>query len=266
MGARYLNEEQKKKFREKRNKTMMERYGCLGTTNVEKVKQTKLERYGDENYNNQNKKKQTCIEKYGVDSACKCDTVKEKISKAKKTKETQEKFEQTCLERYGNKNINLVPEIREKYTNTLLKNYGVTNPLKNKEIYAKHITTMKARGSFTNSKPEEDYYKYLLSIYDENDITRQYSDERYPFNCDFYIKSEDLFIELNYHPSHHTHPFDETNEEDIFLLESLKQENSEWSNMIIDVWGKRDVNKLNTAIKNNLNYKVIYPNNVVKEL
>ena len=266
MGARYLNEEQKKKFREKRNKTMMERYGCLSMTNVEKVKQTKLEKYGDENYNNQEKKKQTCLERYGVDSASQDKAIREKISNAKKSKETQEKFEQTCLKRYGNKNINLVPEIRDKYTKTLLKNYGVTNPLKNKEIYDKHILTMKENGSFTTSKPEEDYYKYLLSMYDEDDIIRQYSDKRYPFNCDFYIKSEDKFIELNYHPSHNKHPFDETNEEDIKLLESLKYENSDWSNMIIDVWCNRDVHKLNTAIKNNLNYKVIYPDNVVKEL
>ena len=31
-------------------------------------------------------------------------------------------------------------------------------------------------------------------------------DGRYPYYCDFYIPSEDLFIELNAHPSHGSKP------------------------------------------------------------
>jgi hypothetical protein len=84
------------------------------------------------------------------------------------------------------------------------------------------------------------------------------SDNRYPFSCDFYIKSLDLFIELNIHPSHGEHLFDENNKEDSKLLEQLKIENSNWSNMIVDVWSRRDVEKYNYVIKNNLNCKFIY--------
>ena len=162
------------------------------------------------------------------------------------------------MQRYGYKNPNLVPEIREKYTKTLLQNYGVTNPLKNKEIYQKHIDTMKKNNSYTTSKDEEIIYKELLEKYGYKNVIRQYKDKRYPFLCDFYIPSEDLFIEVNRHPSHGTHPFDKENPEDLKLLEKLKQDNSRWSQMIIDVWTKRDVNKLNIARKNKLNYKVIY--------
>lgn len=258
MGARYLNDEQKKHFREARNKTMMERYGKVGFTNTEKVKATKLERYGDETYNNQEKRKETCLEKYGVSHQSQCPDVAEKISNSKKSKESQEKYENTMIKRCGVKTPNLSPELRAKYENTLMKNYGVTNPLKNKEIWLKHYETMKENNSFTVSKPEELFYAKLLESYSEDDIKRQYLDERYPYKCDFYIVSEDLFIELNFHPSHGKHPFDSNNEEDIKMLEQLKEENSDWANAVIDVWTIRDVEKQNCARKNHLNYKVIY--------
>jgi len=61
---------------------------------------------------------------------------------------------------------------------------------------------------------EEDYYNYLLSMYDKSDILRQYKSERYPWHCDFYIISEDKFIECNYFWTHGSHPFDKNSQED----------------------------------------------------
>lgn len=266
MGARYLTEEQKKLFKERRNKTMMERYGCLSMTDVDKVKKTKLDRYGDENYNNMQKHENTCIERYGVNHHNKCKDISKKISDSKKTKETQEKYENTMIQRYGNKSVLLILEFKQKYQNTLMKNYGVLNPLKNKEIYDKHIKTMRKNGSFKKSKIEEEYYSKLVEKYGKEDVFRQYSDERYPFNCDFYVKSEDLFIEVNYHPAHNFHPFDESNDDDIKLLESFRKKNTNWYNTVIDVWTNRDVMKLNCAKKNNLNYIAVYPNDLVIKL
>lgn len=164
------------------------------------------------------------------------------------------------IERYGFSNPNSCPELRKKYTETLLKNYNVTNPLKNKEIYDKHIQTMKDNNSFKKSKDEEELYIKLCEQYGKENIIRQYSDERYPFNCDFYVKSEDLFIEVNIHPSHNTHPFNPEDKNDIELLEKLIEENTEWSRMIIDVWTVRDYKKQQIAKDNNLNYITIYPN------
>lgn len=121
--------------------------------------------------------------------------------------------------------------------------------------------TMKKNGTSKSSKPEEDYYKLLVNQYGENDVIRHYRDDsRYPYECDFYIKSQDLFIELNLHPSHYTHPYDETCDEDIQFLNYLKQQNTPWSTMIINVWSQRDVAKVQCAIRNNLNYKQIYSN------
>ena len=121
--------------------------------------------------------------------------------------------------------------------------------------------TMRENNSYLTSKPEEKLYEELKLEYGENNVKRNYNqDPRYPFYCDFYIPSKDLFIELNKHPSHGPHPFDPNNEEDQKLLAEWeeKAKTSKYYKVSIDVWTKRDVNKLNTAKKNNLNYITIY--------
>lgn len=102
-------------------------------------------------------------------------------------------------------------------------------------------------------------YDKLLRQFGESDVYRQYSDgSRYPFNCDFYIKSRDLFIEVNNHPSHGGHPYDPNSEEDRKTLEELRSDGGSWARMIIDVWTVRDRLKFQTAQANKLNYLVIY--------
>lgn len=64
------------------------------------------------------------------------------------------------------------------------------------EAARKSYETKRRNNSFNTSSDEEVYYNYLLQHFEETDILRQYRDERYPFNCDFYIKSLDLFIEI----------------------------------------------------------------------
>ena len=119
--------------------------------------------------------------------------------------------------------------------------------------------TRKRNGTFNTSSYEEKCHGALLKIYNEDDVCREYNgDERYPFACDFYIKSKDLFIELNIHPSHYTHAFNIDDENDVLLLEELKSSNDKWDNMIADVWGNRDTQKITLAKNNKLNYIVIY--------
>lgn len=125
----------------------------------------------------------------------------------------------------------------------------------------RYLATLKANGWFNTSKPEEELYKELCDRYGIDDVEHPYNDDpRYPFSCDFYIKSEDLFIELNRFWHHGPHPFDETNEEDIKLLETWKSK-SDGSNQYseaIKTWTVRDPLKIKTAKENNLNYKMIY--------
>lgn len=86
--------------------------------------------------------------------------------------------------------------------------YGTDNYFKTSEfkifyqknkaaIKNKEYETKRENGTFNTSKPEDGYYSYLAEKYGADDVIRQYKDERYPFACDFYVKSKDLFIELN---------------------------------------------------------------------
>lgn len=135
----------------------------------------------------------------------------------------------------------------------------------------KEIETKKKNGTVNSSSPENESYKILLSIYP--DTLRWYNkDSRYPFECDFYIPSEDLFIECNYHYTHGPHPFDITNDDDIKLLEIIRskqdylEDGSKNSYFIYeDVWTRRDVEKIKCASDNNLNYAVFYSFDEFKE-
>ena len=98
-------------------------------------------------------------------------------------------------------------------------------------------------------------------MFGEKEVEYQYKDVRYPFVCDFYIRSKDLFIELNIHWTHGDHPFNENNPEDIENINKWKSkaETSEFYKQAIHTWTIRDVNKLKKLKENNLNYIIIYP-------
>lgn len=109
------------------------------------------------------------------------------------------------------------------------------------------------------SRPEEELYSKLVEQYGEHNVKRQYYDkERYPYHCDFYIPSEDLFIELNAHWTHGEEPFDNTKSEHQDLLLQWKSKNSKYYENAIYVWTDLDVRKLNTLRTNKLNFKLIY--------
>lgn len=120
--------------------------------------------------------------------------------------------------------------------------------------------SMRANNTFNKSNPEDKYYEYLLTIYPEDDIDRQHKEERYPFACDFYIKSEDLFIECNYSWTHGGHPFDPEDEADQRTLAEWQEKalTSDYYKNAIETWTVRDVAKQKVAKENNLNYEVLY--------
>lgn len=124
----------------------------------------------------------------------------------------------------------------------------------------KQYLTKKKNNSFNKSKPEEEFYTYLLKENTNKTIFRQYKDERYPFYCDFYIKEDDLFIECNFHWTHGGHPFDKNNPLDIAQLNEWKQkaETSKFYQAAIETWTIRDVKKKEIAAKNKLNIKILY--------
>lgn len=145
-------------------------------------KKTSLNRYGDENYNNSEKTTATCKQLYG-------------------SGRNNEKVKATMLERYG--------------VSSFLETIAVSEKRNDFSTQQKIQQTKRANNTFNTSAQEENFYLELLKVFDETDILRQYKDPRYPFNCDFYIKSEDLFIELNLNWTHGDHPFNENNTRDL---------------------------------------------------
>lgn len=116
------------------------------------------------------------------------------------------------------------------------------------------------RGTFNTSNPEELLYKKLIQRYGEDNVKRQYKDViRYPWHCDFYIPSEDLFIEVNNFPTHGVEPFNPNNEEHVKLLEKFKNNPTNWiEKKMVYAWADLDVRKRECARKNKLNYIMIY--------
>ena len=111
---------------------------------------------------------------------------------------------------------------------------------------------------------ELEVFRDLCSHFGSDDVVSQYGfypkDDRYPFVCDIYIKSLDLFIELNYYVSHGDHWFDKNSEDDLIQLNSWKKLSKHGSqyHKYIEVWTFRDLLKREYARKNNLNYLVFW--------
>lgn len=117
--------------------------------------------------------------------------------------------------------------------------------------------------SFTNSSIFEIFvYFELLKKFSADDILIDYGvhpyDSRYPYNCDFYIKSLDLFIELNVHFTHGGHWFDENSKADKNRKSQLEQTDRVRNRKFLKTWCDTDVLKRNKARDEKLNYLVFW--------
>ena len=216
----------------------------------EKTKATMLERYGTEDYLSTKevrlKIQQTVFAKYGVDNCWKNKEIRNKISK-------------TIENKYGVKNVFQAEEIKQKIKKTNFNKYGNECYTKTIDYKEKAYLTKKKNNSFSSSRAENLFYEKLCDIFNKEIILRQYKDLRYPFNCDFYIKAKDLFIELNLHWTHGGHKFNNS-KEDLQKLNRWKEKAkySKYYEQAISVWTERDINKWKTAKENNLNYICLY--------
>lgn len=189
-----------------------------------------------------NKIKQTNLEKYGVEYVF-------------QIKQFQQKLKDIKIKKYGSvNNINKIKQtMKEKYgVEYIFQRQDIIQKTHNKEAMKKQYETKKKNNSFNTSKPEEEIYKLLCQKY--GNVKRQYKSEKYPFYCDFYIPSEDLYIEYNGHWTHGQEPYDENNllhQEKLKLWES---KNSKFYNNAIITWTKRDVLKRKIAKENGLNW------------
>ena len=129
--------------------------------------------------------------------------------------------------------------------------------MSSQEMQSRINNTKKKNHTFNTSKIEYQFKEYLEQNY-PNDFEYQYRSEMYPFNCDFYIKSLDLYIEIQGSWVHGKHPFDENNQEDIDRLNYMKSKNTKYYQNSIYVWTISDIAKRNIAKQNNLKYLEIF--------
>lgn len=126
--------------------------------------------------------------------------------------------------------------------------------------------TKKENGTLNSSKSSDRAGEMLRAKFGADDVLAEYRSERYPFACDYYIKSLDLYIEFNLYVTHGGHWFDSNSDEDRVRLGVL-QERADWVNRnlyanTIRVWTGSDLVKRQTAIENNLNYVVFWDNDL----
>lgn len=238
-------------------KTCREKYGCDYSAQSEEVKKkhldTYIEKWGETSYFKTEefkvKAKETTNSRYGVDFYS-------------QTSEYREKYDASILNHFGS-HENYVDSLVNKIKQTNLDKYGVENPSSLPDVVSKGIETKRRNHTFNTSSIEDAYFTELKEKYSQEDVIRQYSDDpRYPFACDFYIKSEDLFIEINAFWHHGPHPFDENSPEDLKLLDCWKEKSktSKQYQEAIKTWTVRDVNKMNFVKENNLKYRALYIN------
>lgn len=277
---------------DKIKQTKLERYGDENYNNREQAQLTCLLKYGVlhplQNKTVLDKVSSTCFDKYGVRYAIQLDSCKEnaikssmkkygypypflnpefrKYAAAMVTEESVLKRICTSKSRFGTANFNN----RTKAKETCVDRYGVdsyskTNEWKqhmsllmsSKEVQDKRNNTFHEHKTFSASKPEENLFDYIKLKFPS--AKRQYRDnERYPFNCDFYIPEFDLFLELNGTWTHNNHPFDPSSIKDQITLEQWKSKQTKYYDNAIKTWTERDVKKRNIAKENKLNFKEVW--------
>ena len=244
---------------ELRRRTTLEKYGCINVsqnkTIKEKKKQTTLENYGVENPAQSkeiyNKIKETCIDRYGVESPSSLE-------------ETKQKIRESCLKRYGVKNIMQVFTAKESTESESTEEVISKEALEIKQkiinnipnMVANIVKTKKKNNSFNTSCIEDKLYKILCKRFS---VIRQYSNEQYPFSCDFYLPELDLYIEYNGTWTHGGFPYEDNDICNRQLTRwKEKAKDSKFYKNAIYTWIDLDVRKRNTAKENKLNWLCFY--------
>ena len=256
--------------RAKIEKTNIEKYGfstplitkeslnkshCCEAMN--KKKETMIAKYGVASMlckkETQDKIKDECIKKYGVDNPAKSNIVKEKTK-------------QYFIDKYGFSSPFKIPEVREKIRLTCLAKYGVANPfessdlMKNAYSYEARLKANRTRMKNGNTSSLENYLENALIANNINYKPQYNLDNRYLYHCDFYLPDTDTFVEINGFWTHQDHYFNNTDKDDLIILNNLinKASVSTMYPTAIRVWTISDVKKRQSAKENNLNYIVLW--------
>lgn len=172
-------------------------------------------------------------------------------------------YKQTCCKRCERRlaQDSCLQNLKSKYgvCNSFQIN-SVKETLKSKaaEIQLKRDEKKRLNRTFKSSKKEERAYQLLCIKFGVNDVVRQYKSDVYPFNCDFYVKSHDLYIECNFSWTHCGCFFNPNDLRDIEKLKSMQSKHGKYYDNAIVTWTVRDAAKHSIALANGLNYLVFW--------
>ena len=176
-------------------------------------------------------------------------------------------------------------EYWDTFKRSMKNKYGVEYTMQHKSFrkmaaatYSERIRSGYYDGGYSNisshtSDKERLVYNTLKPIYP--DILQYYKDERYSnprnnvrWECDFYIPSLDLFIEVHGFRTYGEHPYNKRNIDDIIMVEKLTQEylnGKTFSKNILYTWTKKDPFKRYIANKNKLNFLELFHNDLTED-
>lgn len=259
----------------KQQATMVERYGAT-TTMGSGVLRKHVEN--------------TCVSRYGVKRVMDCPEIREraaasleawnKLPRAVLSEETKAKIRDTMLRKYGVECVLTLPRVRERAAEVMFERYGCDNPggvrefrsritescvahigvpypLQSPDVVRKVFASRLRNGTCNTSESEERLYGSLCERFGEDDVVRQYSSSEYAFACDFYVRSRDLYVELNAMWTHGQHWFG-SGRHDADVAAAWREKGTAFYDNAVDVWTRSDVEKRETARRNGLNYVVFW--------
>ena len=197
-------------------------------------------------------------------------------------KVTKDKAVHTNLNKWGVDNPMKNSEVQIKLSKTNIAKYGSVSPFGSAKVRQKALKSKAKRLQknfvemyiedkvvYMESNHEAIIYKHLVDKFGIDDVFYQYgmhpSDKRYPYNCDFYIRSLDLFIEFNGHYTHGNHWFNVNNHDDQLRVKHLLDTGKIQNKKAVRTWCELDVEKRNKAKLERLKYLVFWDGSVRHE-
>lgn len=262
--------------------TNLKRYGVEHVCQNKEINNKRVESlvnngnmfFGSEKHLNQlenflEKRKVTCLEKYGVENPSQDNNIQQKristlnnnntwffhsLEYNKRFEEFLDKKTQTSLNNWGTEHPMQSEIVKDRLKNTNLSHWGVEHYFQSTyyrevvfpsivhDLVKKINETKRKNESFNTSRSEKDSLEKLKQKFKY--VFGQYSDKRYPYKCDAYVPELDLFIEFNYHWTHGSQPYIESdyNQKQLEKWEE-KSKTSKFYKLAIETWTGADIIK-----------------------
>lgn len=204
----------------------------------------------------------TSIDRYGVSHHSKTEVHKQTMAaffdglSPAERQAMKDKRVNTSIDRHGVPYYTQTPQARMAQSDRMLD-----------AEHQDRVNESKRRNeTFNTSKPEFGGYELLVAYFGTDDVQVQYKDDRYPYRCDFYIPSRDLFIEMNGSWTHGPHWYGSNPELDSVLLDQWKKKDTAYYDAAVKQWTISDVKKRASARSGELNYLTVWGMGALDEL